>query len=113
MDGATCRYFDFFISFLTFSGAFALAVVGLAACGLEAIVTHGCTRRRFACVVGVAAAIVASIPLFVWLKGFNHAPTRSDDGRNGTLSPRTRSRAARHRRSPGGSVVAQARDSTA
>jgi hypothetical protein len=58
-----------------FSGAFALAVVGLAACGLEAVVAHGCSHRRFACVVGVAAAIVASIPLFVWLKGYNHAPT--------------------------------------
>jgi hypothetical protein len=58
-----------------FSGAFALAVVGSSACGLEAIITQGCTRRRFAGVAIVAAAIVASIPLFVWLKGFNHAPT--------------------------------------
>src|SRR5262249_45064340 len=38
-------------------------------------VTQGCTRRRLAWVVGLAAAIVASILLFVWLKGFNHTPT--------------------------------------
>ena len=58
-----------------FSGAFALTVIGLAACGLEALVTQGCSRRRFACVVGVASAIVTLIPLFVWWKGFNNAPT--------------------------------------
>jgi hypothetical protein len=58
-----------------FSGAFALAIVGLAACGLETVVTQGCTRRRFVCIAGVAAAIVALIPLFIWWRGFNNAPT--------------------------------------
>jgi hypothetical protein len=58
-----------------FSGAFALATVGLAACGVEAVVRGGCSRRRFVAVAVVAAVIVVSIPLFVWLKGFNRAPT--------------------------------------
>lgn len=65
--------FEFLHFIPYFSGAFALAVAGLAACGVEALVTSGVTRRRGLAATAVAAALLGTIPLFMALKGFNAA----------------------------------------
>ena len=59
-----------------FSGAFALAVTGLAACGVEALVTREVwPRRSFLAAAATTVAIIASIPVFIWVNGFNQAAT--------------------------------------
>jgi hypothetical protein len=58
-----------------FSGAFALALVGLAACGVEALVTHAVWLRRFFAAMAISAAVIASVPVFIWVNGYNHAAT--------------------------------------
>ncbi len=58
-----------------FSGACALALTGLAACGVEALVRHGVRRRRFAVALAIAAAVVALVPAFIAVNGYNHSAT--------------------------------------
>lgn len=58
-----------------FSGAFALALVGLAACGVEALVTHSVRPRRFLAAMATTAAVMATVPVFIWVNGYNHAAT--------------------------------------
>jgi hypothetical protein len=56
-----------------FSGAFGLAGVGLAACGVETLVTSGVSRRGLFAALGLAAGLVGTVPLFIGLIGFNQA----------------------------------------
>jgi hypothetical protein len=56
-----------------FSGAFGLAIVGLAACSVEGVVREGIDRRRLAVLGAVALALCATVPLFVRQVDFNAA----------------------------------------
>ena len=57
-----------------FSGAFGFAILGLAACGVEALVTNGGSRRQIVLTSLAAASVVGLIPLFVSTVGFNQSP---------------------------------------
>lgn len=60
-----------------FSGAMALALTGLAACGLEALVRDRISGRRTAIVIGASVALLAAIPAFALLEGVNAHAARA------------------------------------